>query len=299
MNNHLTVHLKLLGMAVLWGASWIWGKIVAENLPPVSASAIRFLLAGTALAVGLAASGRLHQLTSLSAKQWLGLAVSAFFGVFAYAVCFLTGLKYMPAGEAAVIVALNPVLVLLLSRLIFKEQITPRIALGMAAAFLGSLICITRGNPLMLFQQTLGLGQMLILGCVVCWACYTIIGRFMLAGINALTATLATVWIGGLLLSVTALAVEKQSFYLMADASATVWLSLLALALGATALAYVWFFEGVKVLGSATAGSYVTMVPVFGVAASPVFLGERLHLSLVLGGTLAVCGMLVMYLGKK
>lgn len=285
-------------MAALWGVSWVWGRVVAQSLPPVSASAMRFLLAGTALAAGLFLMGKFPKLKNLSPKQWLGLTISAFFGVFAYAVCFLTGLKHMPAGEAAVIISLNPVLIMLLSRLIFKETITARIGTGMAMAFAGSLICITRGNPLMLFQQKMGLGQMLILGCVLCWACYTIVGRFVLKGIDALTVTLATAWIGGIMLAVTAVAAEPQPFAWVWQTSDTVWLSLIALAIGSTALAYVWFFEGVKVLGSGTAGAYITLVPVFGVLSSVAFLGEPLHFSLVSGGILAVCGMLVMYLGK-
>lgn len=299
MNKNLSVHLKLSGMAVLWGVSWVWGKIVAENLPPVSASAIRFLLAAAALAAGLFFLGKLHLLKNLSPKQWLGLAVSAFFGVYGYAICFLTGLKHMPASEATVIISLNPVLILLLSRLIFKEKITLRIGMGMAMAFAGSLICITRGNPLLIFEQKMGLGQMLILGCVLCWACYTIVGRFVLKGIDALTVTLATACIGGMMLSVTGLLAERQSFHLIWQATDTVWFSLAALALGSTALAYMWFFEGVKSLGSSTAGAYITLVPVFGVLTSVVFLGEPLHFSLVTGGILAVCGMLVMYLGKR
>ena len=295
MCQNLIIHLKLSGMAALWGVSWAWGRTVAQSLPPVSAGAVRFLMAAAALAAWLLAVGKFPARGSLSRRQWLGLAVAAFFGVFAYAVCFLSGLKHMPAGEAAVVVSLNPVLILLLSRWIFKEKITPRTALGMALAFCGSLICITRGHPFALLHQPIGLGQMLILGCVLCWACYTVIGRFVLKGIDALTVTLATSWLGGLMLAAAALTVERPQFGLFAAAGGTVWLSLVALALGSTALAYVWFFEGVKGLGSGTAGAYITLVPVFGVLSSVVFLGEPLHASLVSGGLLAVGGMLVMY----
>lgn len=299
MDKKAPVHLKLLGMAALWGASWIWGKVVAQNLPPAGTGAVRFLLAAAALAAVLFFRGRLHLLKALTCRQWLGLGVSAFFGVYAYAMFFLTGLKHMPAGEAAVIIALNPVLIMLLSRLVFKDKITPLVGFGMAAAFAGSLICITRGNPLLLLKLQIGIGQMLILGCVLCWACYTLVGRLVLQGVDALTATLATACIGGVLLAITAIWAEPAPLHAFAQASANVWLSLLALAFGATALAYVWFFEGVKVLGSATAGAYITLVPVFGVLASLVFLGEPLHFSLAAGVVLAAGGMLVMYWGRR
>lgn len=41
------------------------------------------------------------------------------------------------------------------------------------------------------------------------------------------------------------------------------------LALGATALAYAWYLNGVKVLGAGTAAAYMSLVPLFG---SGVFL---------------------------
>lgn len=299
MNAYWAVHLKLLGMAVLWGVSWILGKIVIQELPPVSAGALRFLLAAAALWLWLQASGQGAAVRQLSARQWAGLAACAVSGVYGYAICFLTGLKYMPAGEAAVIVALNPVLVMLLSRIIFKEKITPRTAIGMTLAFCGSLICLTRGRPDILLQQNLGMGQLLILGCVLCWACYTITGRFVLKGISAPAATCATSLIGGVLLAATALAAEPDWPQQMAAASAGAWISLLVLSLGATAVAYMWFFEGVKILGTATSGSYITLVPVFAVITSMLFLGEPLHASLLSGGLLAVSGMLMMYWKAK
>ena len=40
-----SVHLKLLGMAVLWGASWPMGRMLGQSLPPLTGGAVRFVLA--------------------------------------------------------------------------------------------------------------------------------------------------------------------------------------------------------------------------------------------------------------
>ncbi len=42
-------HLRLVGMALLWGASWPAGRVVAQNMPPLAAASLRFLLAAAVL----------------------------------------------------------------------------------------------------------------------------------------------------------------------------------------------------------------------------------------------------------
>ena len=42
--NPLRIHLQLIGMAILWGASWPWGRVVAQAMPTFVASSLRFFL---------------------------------------------------------------------------------------------------------------------------------------------------------------------------------------------------------------------------------------------------------------
>ena len=114
-----SVHLKLLGMAVLWGASWPMGRMLGQSLPPLTGGAVRFVLASVLLLGWLFARSRFATLAALSARQWLGLAVAASVGVCGYAVFFMLGLQEMPAGKAAVVVAVSPVLTLLLAAWLF------------------------------------------------------------------------------------------------------------------------------------------------------------------------------------
>ena len=42
--NPLRIHLQLIGMVILWGASWPWGRVVAQAMPTFVASSVRFFL---------------------------------------------------------------------------------------------------------------------------------------------------------------------------------------------------------------------------------------------------------------
>ena len=37
----LRIHLQLIGMVILWGASWPWGRVVAQAMPTFVASSLR------------------------------------------------------------------------------------------------------------------------------------------------------------------------------------------------------------------------------------------------------------------
>ena len=50
--NPLRIHLQLIGMAILWGASWPWGRVVAQAMPTFVASSLRFFFAIIPLIIG-------------------------------------------------------------------------------------------------------------------------------------------------------------------------------------------------------------------------------------------------------
>ena len=141
-------HAQLVAMALLWGANWSWGRIVVQTLPPLTAAALRFLLAAVPLTLWLLIREGRGPLRALHMRQWLGLTAAAACGICAYAIFFMLALKHVPAGKAATIVALNPVPSLLLAAWLFKEKLNGGICCGMALAVLGALTAITRGHPL-------------------------------------------------------------------------------------------------------------------------------------------------------
>ena len=295
-----TVHLKLLGMAALWGGAWPAGRVAAQALPALSASAWRFAIATLMLAAWWLARGGLREARSLSRKQWLGLLLGGAIGVFGYAAFFLLGLQHVPAGRAALVVTTNPVLTMLLAAWLFGERLNRMIGLGMALAVGGALLVLTKGAPWTLFSGGLGIGELLLLGCVLCWSGYTLLGRKLLGGLNALTATTVTAAFGLPMLIAASWGLEgSAALAAPLQASGAVWAALLFMAVGSTVLAYAWYFEGVAALGAGGASAYISLVPVFGVLFATLLLGEALDGSLLVGGALVIAGMVVMNQARR
>jgi drug/metabolite transporter (DMT)-like permease len=291
--SHAAVHLRLLGMALLWGASWPAGRLFAQAMPPLSGSAWRFTLAALLLVAWMQWQHR--QWPRLTQRQWLGLAWAGAIGVAGYAVFFMMALQRVEASRAAAVVTTNPVFTTLLAAWLFNEKFNARIALGMVCALAGAATVLTHGAPWTLFTGGVGLGEWLLLGCIATWVGYTLIARGLLGGIDSLSATAITSVFGTALLWTVALAVEGAPVAADSLAALSVigWVSMVFLAVGSTVLAYAWYFRGVAVLGAGTAASYISLVPVFGVASSLLVLGESLDASLLIGGALAVSGVVL------
>lgn len=294
MNKTYIAHLKLIGMAALWGASWPAGKILSQAAPALTAAAWRFSVAVAVLLIWLAVSHK--GLPRLTLKQSLGMVLGGAIGVFGYAYFFMAGLQSVAAGRASLVVTLNPVLTTLLAAWIFGEKLNAKIAAGMSLAACGALIVLTHGEPLKLLAGELGYGELLLLGCAISWSIYSLIGKALLQGVPALVATTYTSAAGLALLWGGAFILEPMSSPLAI--SGHVQSAVLFLSLGATVLAYVWYFGGIAMLGAGTASSYISLVPVFGVLTSAVLLGEAVDGSLLIGGALALGGVALMNRGR-
>ncbi len=220
-------------------------------------------------------------------SEWGIVSGLAMTGIFLYALCFFYGLKHISAGRGALVVALTPVVVALAAWFLGQERMTPLKLAGIAIALAGCLTVIGNGNPLALLHGAVGIGEWLILGCVLCWTAYTFIGRHATKTLSPLAATLWASLIGAALLGTTA---WLQGGAEIAEWSWRVWASVVFLAIGGTALAFTWFADGVKRLGAARASVFVNLVPVFAVLQAAVLLGERLELPVLGGGLLVIAG---------
>lgn len=279
------VFVKLALVAMIWGGTFIAGRIATAEIAPATAALWRYVIASVALVAALLAlEGRAPR---LSGRQWIGIVALGATGVFAYNLCFMYGLKTVAASRAALIVALNPVFTALGAWLFFRDRLTASRLAGIALALIGALTVISHGRPLDLVGSGVGVGEALLLGCVASWVAYTLLGKRMLAGLSPLAATAYAAVAGTLMLAVVA---AFSGGIAPPAASFAAWSGIVFLGLFGTAVAFVWYYEGVKAIGPARAAVFINLVPVTAVALGVLLLGESLDAAAALGGALTVAG---------
>lgn len=289
MQSNTSAYLKLVLCALFWGATFIAGRIAVQIVPPLTTATGRFLVASVILLViAYRVEGGLPK---LSIQQlWVTLALGLT-GIAIYNLFFFGALQRIPAGRTALLVALSPILTAVTVALIAKEKLGPYRWSGIALALIGTLTIITKGNLLTetnQLMQSFGWGELCMLAAVLSWVTYTVISRFALRGLTPIAATTyATLW-GTLVLGLAAL---TETHTLSADM--LTWktvLSILYLGSFGSAIAFIWYSEGVKKIGAARTVVFTNLVPVFGLLLSYLILDEPIYLSMVVGGAIVIAG---------
>ncbi|MEN9519898.1 MAG: hypothetical protein RLZZ381_2486 [Cyanobacteriota bacterium] len=279
------IYLQLILTMVVWGGTFVAGKIVAQNLSPFVAAFSRFAIAS--LGLWLLNIVQKNRLEKLNYRQiWL-LALLGLSGVLAYNIFFFLGLKDIAASRAGLIIALNPVTIALGSSLFWREKLSYLKILGIFIALTGAILVITKGDLQTAIAQGIGRGELYILGCVVSWVVYSLVGKLAMQQLSVVTTTSYAIWLGTLFLL--PLAIWEQQNRLP-NINWLTGLCLMYLGILGTVIAFNWYYLGIKILGAAKAGIFINLVPVFAAVFGFIFLQESFTPILFVGGGCVLIG---------
>lgn len=148
-----TVYLKLICVALMWGGTFIAGRIVTAELSPTLSALLRFGFAAILLVlILLKSTGRFP---NLSVQQHVYAILMGLTGVFAYNLFFFAALSRIEAGRTALFVSLSPILTILVMRIFFQERLGRINYLGVCLALFGTLIVVSKGEFFAAFARNL------------------------------------------------------------------------------------------------------------------------------------------------
>lgn len=272
--------LLALGLAcLLWSTTYVAAKPLLAVVPPMLLALIRFLLAGFILVpIGLRQGGPLPGRRALLA---LGL-----FGVAGFYVCFNLGLRLTSASAAALIQGGGPAVTAVVAFCLLGERLRPLAVLGLALSAVGIALIVVGGGSGGAGAAPL-LGGLLIFGSAVSWAFYTVLCR-QLAGYPPMRLTAAGALAGTAML--VPLATLEATQVGVGPATAATWLTVVYLAVGPSALAYLLWSYGLQAISANQAGAFLNLIPVLGLVLAALVLGEQPEPLALAGGALVLLG---------
>ena len=265
---------RLIALAAIWGASFLFMRIAAPALGPVATADLRMLIAGAALTAYFAYGGFDPQWRRLGGQYFL---VGAFnsaapFLLYSYAALELS------AGAMAVVNATSPMFAAALSVVALGERLAARRLTGLVLGVAGvALVCQPSGG------NALALGA--ALAAAFSYALSAVYLRRWGRGLPARGMAVGTQLAGAVLLFPLLAAFPPAG-----AATPVVWANVLALGLLSSALAYLLYFRLIADLGATQALSVTYLIPIFGVLWGALFLGERLSLGVLAGALLVIAG---------
>jgi drug/metabolite transporter (DMT)-like permease len=159
-------------MLIMWSVNYIAAKVALLHFEPLTLVAFRFEVAGTVMvAIYFAQKRRVP----IERRHLWTLACLAFLGVVVNQGLFTIGLNYTSSAHSAIIVALDPILILALARAMGIESLTPGKVVGVGLAFLGIVILETEhGSPT---HSPLLMGDLISLGGAVGFSVYAVFAK--------------------------------------------------------------------------------------------------------------------------
>ncbi len=279
-------YITLIMTMLFWGGTFIAGRSLAGSVQPASAAFIRFAIASvTLLLLARLIDGKI---SIPPRKIWLQLVILGLTGVFSYNMFFFTGLQYIEAGRASLIISLNPLAITLFGALLFREQLTIRQFIGILTSLAGALLVISNGHPGQIFSGSFGLGELAILGCVGSWAIYSLVGRSVLVYLSPLASVFYSSCIGTLLLFIPAFI--QGGIFSAPSYRGVDWLSFFFLGVFGTAVGFSLYYAAIKKIGPTRSGVFINLVPLFAIILSWLLLGESIKIQVLSGGVLVLAG---------
>ncbi len=255
---------------LFWAGNFIVGRAVRDEIPPVTLSFARWVLASVLL-LPFSYKIILNEYREYI-HNWRLTLVTSITGFAAFNSLIYLGLQSTPATNGTILNAFIPILISLFGALFFGLSVTWRLGVGILLSLCGILTIVSAGDWNNLLALNINQGDFIIFVAMICWAIYTIGLKQIPPSLNRLGLMSVQMLIAIVIL---------LPFYLweLSTGAEPVWnfhsaMSLLYIGVVPSIGAFLLYMQCVKLLGPAKASLSVHLIPVFGALLSALFLGE-------------------------
>jgi drug/metabolite transporter (DMT)-like permease len=275
--------LRLCLLAVLWGSGFLLVKLALRGLSPIQIAFGQLGLGAIVLLVILAVR---RQSLPRAAREWVYLAGMALLGNIAPYLLYSWSEQRINSGLAGVLSATTPLCTLFLARAFGVGRLTVLRLLGLVLGLIGVVLLAA---PWRDGTGAVSLaGVLAALGAATCFAGSYVYARRLLTnrGREPLVLSAAQLTAGALMLGAAMPWIGRQPVSL----TGTVALSVVALGVLSTGIAYVLTYRLIQDEGPTAASMTNYLTPIIAVVLGIVFVDERLTWNLAVGTAVVLLG---------
>ncbi|MGY8869780.1 MAG: DMT family transporter [Pseudomonadales bacterium] len=275
----------LIALSVLWGGSYFFVGIALADLPTLTIVTLRVGIAAIALWSIVLLIG---QRPPKSMSVWIAFLGMGLLNNAIPFVLIVWGQTQVASGLAAILNATAPLFTVVIAGILLPdERTTPLKLAGVAIGFMGVVVMI--GIPA-IGEGNHTLAQVVIMAAALSYAFAGVYGRrFKKMAVSPIVTAAGQVTASALVLAPIALTVDGPLN--IAGPSAETWMSIIALAVLSTAVAYVIYFKLLESAGATNLLLVTLLVPVSAILLGALYLNEVLGIVHFVGMGLIALGL--------
>jgi drug/metabolite transporter (DMT)-like permease len=268
---------------VLWGSGFLFVKLALRGLSPSQVVLGQLALGAVVLLITLAVR---RQSLPHASREWVYLAGMAVLANIAPYLLFSWSEQRISSGLAGALSGTTPLLTLLLARAFGVGRLTPPRVVGLALGLAGVVFLAAPWHD---GSRTVSLaGVLAALGAAACYAGSYVYARLLTnRGMEPLALAAAQLTLGAVLLGTAVPWIGRQPITL----SSSVVLSVVALGVLSTGIAYVLNYRLIQDEGPTVASMTNYLTPVVAVLLGITFVDERLTWNLSIGTAMILVGL--------
>lgn len=209
-------------------------------------------------------------------------------GIVVYPATLFIAVAKATALNASLYLSVTPVLIVLISSVVWKERIGPIGAAAVLFGLLGALLLVFRGSLDAFFAFEIASSDIWAIVSALAWAGYCVSLPLKPAGLSEVSFLAVLVVIGSVVLAVLAVGIGGT---VPVPDTLVVAGSMVYFALLPSILAFLAWNWGTTNVGPSIAAPYNNLVPFFGGALGVLILGETIETYHLWGGGLVIIGL--------
>jgi drug/metabolite transporter (DMT)-like permease len=297
MNNKLSsfiIYISIVLAVVFWGFSFIWtNSLLISGLTPFTLILTRLIFAGIILLTISISSRKLQKIKKADWKWFLMLvSLEPFF----YFIGETLGIKILASPSlSSIIISTIPIFASFAGIIVYKERLTKINFFGIFLTIPGILLVVFENSEAGIGNIS---GILFLFLAVFAAVGYSLVVKKLADKYNSITIVTYQHSIGALFFVPLFLVTELDTFSFSLLTSKAL-ISLIALALFCSSLAFIFFINSIKELGVARANVFTTIVPAVA-AVGAFFLGqEPLGTRKLVGILIVITGVIIAQRQKK
>lgn len=289
----LLILFAFFAIYVIWGSTYLLNKIAVAQLPAFMLAAVRFTVSGILIMIIAKLLGIPLKITK---KQLLNTAIAGFlFLTFGNGIVVWT-LNFVDSGFAALVIAAQPLVVLLMMRVLEGKKIQPMSMMGVFLGMLGVYLLVSQNHIVVVVNGLLSIG--LIFLCMCSWSYASLfVGKADLPK-NYFVNTGYQMLIGGLLLCLVSVALGEEWKHPVDWDVAVSW-SMIGLIVFGSIVAFTAFNYLLKKVSPEKVATNTYVNPIIALVLGWYFLNEIITLQSVIAAIILLTGVYFINSKKK
>jgi drug/metabolite transporter (DMT)-like permease len=285
--------LAFFSIYVIWGSTYLLNKIAVGELPPFMLAGIRFTTAGVLIFVISKLSGIS---IAISRKQLLNATFAGFlFLTFGNGVV-VWALKYIDSGFAALEISAQPLVVLIMMRILQGKKIQPMSIIGVVLGVIGIYLLVSQKEVLQMENSILGM--IMIFLCMLSWAYGSLFVGTADLPKNYFVNTGYQMLMGGIMLGLASLLFGEEWSSPMIWSSEVQWSMILLIIFGSI-VAFTSFNYLLKVVSPEKVATSTYVNPIIALLLGWYFLDENISVQSVVAAAILLTGVYFINTKKK